>query len=107
MQKRGSLLVSSKYGRKIENILESYPMSLNVKDPEAHRLAQAIARATGQSMTRVVTDALRERLARIQRRNGKASVEELLAIADRAAVHVKQPYVDHAELLYDEHGLPK
>src|ERR1035437_4239786 len=28
-------------------------MSLNVKDPEAHRLAQAIAQATGETMTRV------------------------------------------------------
>lgn len=82
-------------------------MSLNVKDPEAHRLAQAIARATGQSMTRVVMQALRERYARIERRKGKASVAELLAIADRAAAHVKRPHADHAELLYDEHGLPK
>ena len=30
-----------------------------------------------------------------------------MAIADRAAAHVKGPYLDHAELLYDEHGLPK
>ncbi len=82
-------------------------MSLNVKDPEAHRLAHAIAQVTGQSMTRVVTEALRERYARIERSRGKASVEELLAIADRAAAHVKRPYVDHAELLYDESGLPK
>lgn len=82
-------------------------MSLNVKDPEAHRLAQAIAKATGQSMTRVVTEALRERFAKIERRRGKANVQELLAIADRAAAHVKRPYVDHAELLYDESGLPK
>ena len=82
-------------------------MSLNVKDPEAHRLAQAIAQATGQSMTRVVTEALRERLARIERRKTKASVDELLAIADRAAACVKRPYADHAELLYDENGLPK
>ena len=58
-------------------------MSLNIKDPEAHRLAQAIAQATGQSMTRVVTEALRERHARIERRKGKASVAELLAIADK------------------------
>jgi len=83
------------------------PMSLNVKDPEAHRLAQAIAQETGETMTRAVTEALRERYERLQRRHGKASVEELLAIADRAAAHVKRPYVDHAELLYDEHGLPK
>ena len=82
-------------------------MSLNIKDPEAHRLAQAIARATGETMTRVVTEALRERLATIARRRTRASVEELLAIADRAAAHVKRPYLDHAELLYDEHGLPK
>lgn len=82
-------------------------MSLNVKDPEAHRLAQAISRATGESMTRVVTEALRERYAKIEQRKGKASVQELLAIADRAAVHVKRPYADHAEMLYDENGLPK
>lgn len=82
-------------------------MSLNVKDPEAHRLAQAISRATGESMTRVVTEALRERYAKIEQRKGKASVQELLAIADRAAAHVKRPYADHAEMLYDENGLPK
>jgi antitoxin VapB len=81
--------------------------SLNVKDPEAHRLAEAIAEATGETMTRAVTEALRERYERIQSRRGKATVEELLAIADRAAARVKRPYVDHAELLYDENGLPK
>jgi antitoxin VapB len=83
------------------------PMSLNVKDPEAHRLAQAIARATGESMTRVVTKALRDRFAKIEQRKGRASVDELLAIADRAAAHLQHPYADHAELLYDENGLPK
>ena len=82
-------------------------MSLSIKDPEAHRLAQAISHATGESMTRVVTEALRERFAKIERRKGRASVEELLAIADRAAAHVTPSYVDHANLLYDENGLPK
>ncbi|PYE22017.1 antitoxin VapB [Rhizobium sp. PP-CC-3A-592] len=82
-------------------------MSLHVKDPEAHRLARAIAQATGQSMSRVVTDALRERYAQLKKQTGRASIEELLAIADRAAVHVKRPYADHTELLYDEDGLPK
>lgn len=83
------------------------PMSLNIKDPEAHRLAQAISRATGESLTSVVKEALRERYARLERRKGKASVEELLAIADRAAALAKRPYLDHAQLLYDENGLPK
>jgi antitoxin VapB len=88
-------------------IRKEQPMSLNIKDPEAHRLAQAIARATGESMTSVVREALREQYARIERRKGKASVEELLTIADRAAAHVKRPYVDHARLLYDKNGLPR
>jgi hypothetical protein len=35
--------------------------TLNVKDPEAHRLAQAIAEETGETLTRAVTEALRER----------------------------------------------
>jgi antitoxin VapB len=82
-------------------------MSLNIKDPEAHRVAHEIARLTGETMSRVVTEALRERLARIERRHTRASVDELLTIADRAAAHVKRPYLDHAELLYDERGLPK
>jgi antitoxin VapB len=82
-------------------------MSLNVKDPEAHRLAQAIAQETGETMTRAVTEALRERYERLRRRRSKASVEELRAIGKRAAARVKRPYLDHAELLYDKHGLPK
>ena len=34
-------------------------------------------------------------------------MEELLAIAQRASAHVKRPYLDHAEFLYDKRGLPK
>ena len=83
------------------------PISLNVKDPEAHSLARAIAKATGETMTRAVKEALRERYERLQTRRGKASVEELLAIAKRASAQVKRPYFDHAEFLYDERGLPK
>ncbi len=82
-------------------------MSLNVKDPEAHRLAQAIAQATGETMTRVVTEALRERYERLQRRDPESLAADLRAIADRAAAHIQRPYLDHAEFLYDEHGLPK
>ena len=86
---------------------ERISASLNVKDPEAHRFAQAIAKATGETMTYVVTEALRERYERLQSLQGKASVEELLAIAQRASSQVKRPYLDHAEFLYNEHGLPK
>ena len=82
-------------------------ISLNVKDPEAHRLAQAIAQETGETMTRAVMEALREQHERLQGRSSKASVRDLRAIAECAATHVERPYLDHAELLYDKHGLPK
>jgi antitoxin VapB len=82
-------------------------MSLNVKDPEAHRLAQAIAQATGETLTRAVIEALRERFERLQTRDPETLAADIRAIARRAAAHIKSPYLDHAELLYDEHGLPK
>ena len=82
-------------------------MSLNIKDPEAHRLAQAIAQVTGETMTRVVTEALRERYERTRKGDPEALAADIRAIAKRAAAHIQHPYLDHAELLYDEHGLPK
>jgi antitoxin VapB len=81
--------------------------SLNVKDPEAHRLAQAIAEETGETLTRATTEALRERYERLHKRDAEALAADIRAIADRAAAHIKAPYLDHAEYLYDEHGLPK
>lgn len=82
-------------------------MHLNIKDPEAHRLAQTISHATGESMTAVVRNALRDRLTKLEQQKKKASVGELLSIAEKAAALVKQPYVDHADFLYDENGIPK
>jgi antitoxin VapB len=81
--------------------------SLNIKNPEAHRLATAIARGTGETLTRVVIQALQERSERLPGRQGKAGLEELRAIAKRAAAPHKRPYLDHAAFLYDERGLPK
>lgn len=83
------------------------PLILNIEDPEANRLAHAIVQATGETMTRAVTEALRERYERIQRRDSDVLADDIRAIADRAAAHIKRPYLDHAELLYDEYGLPK
>ena len=42
-----------------------------------------------------------------QRRDPETLAADIRAIAKRAAAHIKRPYLDHAELLYDEHGLPK
>jgi antitoxin VapB len=83
-------------------------MTLNIKDPEAHKLARKIAEQTGESMTRAVTEALRERLSRLSNtRRPETTAQELLTIGRRCAANVKQRPVDHGALLYDERGLPK
>jgi antitoxin VapB len=82
-------------------------MALNIKDPEARELARKIAEQTRETMTRALTEALRERLARLNSsRKAKGTAEDLLAIGRRCAATLKQKPVDHAALLYDEHGLP-
>jgi len=83
-------------------------MSLNIKDPEAHELARKIAQRTGETMTRAVTEALRERLARLDRaEKPEATADDLLAIGRRCAATLKGKPADHGSLLYDERGLPK
>jgi antitoxin VapB len=74
---------------------------------EAQRLVQAIADATGETPSDTVTEALRQRYARLEQCNGSASVDEILAISGRVSAHVKRPYINHDALLYDEDGLPK
>jgi antitoxin VapB len=83
-------------------------MSLNIKDPAAHELARKLAEQTGETMTRAVTEALRERLARVTRaRKSNATTDDLLAIGRRCAATLKGKPVDHGSLLYDDRGLPK
>lgn len=80
-------------------------MSLNIKNEETHRLAQELAALTGESMSAAVTEAVREKLARIK----SGSIKEKIAkIRREVAKELKgKPLPDHAELLYDERGLPK
>jgi len=83
-------------------------MSLNIKIPEGHHLAQSLARETGESMTRAVTEALRERLQPVTRqRRAGATAAELLSIGRRCAATLKGEPVDHAVLLYNDRGIPK
>lgn len=81
--------------------------SLNIKDPEAHRLAQAIAQKTGEPMTRIVVDALRERLSRLEKQEDRASLKELMSIATRTSQLVRGSPQPHGDLLYDDDGIPK
>ena len=84
-------------------------MSLNIKSEEAHRLARERARLTGESMTTAVTEAVRERLDRVRGKEAGGLAGRLLAIGKDCASRLKEPFrsVDHADLLYDERGLPR
>ena len=84
-------------------------MSLNIKNEETHRMARELSRATGESMTVAVSEAIRERLDRVRSHSRKGMAERLLEIGRDCAAHLKEPYksIDHGELLYDEKGLPK
>ena len=82
-------------------------MGLNIKNEEAHRLAQELASLTGESLTTAVTEALRERLGRLQR---KGMADRLMEIAARCAAQLNGPGPKMMEIeeLYDEEtGLPK
>lgn len=83
-------------------------MTLNIKDPEAHELARLLAERTGETMTRAVTEALRERLERLTRTHRpETAAQDLLAIGRRCASTLKGKPVDHGSFLYDDRGLPK
>ena len=83
-------------------------MSLNIKNPEAHKLAQELADKTGESLTTTVTVALRERLNRLRSGGDPGRIAtQLLAIGRRCAATARGKRVSHATLLYDSRGLPK
>ncbi|MCY4616343.1 MAG: type II toxin-antitoxin system VapB family antitoxin [Chloroflexi bacterium] len=85
-------------------------MSLNIKNEETCALARELADLTGETMTGAITIALQERLEREQRqRSVQARKQELMAIGRRAARLLRDgpSAVEHGDLLYDEHGLPK
>jgi antitoxin VapB len=84
-------------------------MALSLKDPEADRLAREVAARTGESLTRAVIVALRERLGRLKaRRRPRSLRDDLREIGRRCAA---LPTLDgrsaDAILGYDEHGVPR
>ncbi len=84
-------------------------MPLSIKDPEADRLARALAQRTGETLTLAVIKALRERLAREEQRQAdvESTVEDAMAIGRHcASLPVLDPRSDDEVLGYDERGLP-
>ena len=84
-------------------------MSLNIKNNDAHKLARQLSRLTGESLTETVTEALRERLGRVQKQQSGGLSGRLLEIGRDCATRLKEPFrsAEHGDLLYDEKGLPK
>ena len=84
-------------------------MALNIRNPEAERLADELARVTGDTKTQAVIKALRDRLGRLRRERSKRRVaDELEEIARHCA---SLPVLDARsadEILgYDDRGLPR
>jgi antitoxin VapB len=83
---------------------------LNIKDPEAHELAVELAQRTGQSLTQVVKDALRDRLNRekAQSLNQERLIQRVMELAKRASSRpVLDPRSPEEILGYNEIGVPR
>ena len=83
-------------------------MAMNIKNAEAEQLARELADITGESLTTAIIVSLRERLEKVRRRREPDLAERLLAIGQDLAPRLREPYRsgDHADLLYDDRGMP-
>ena len=84
-------------------------MSMNIKNEQAHKLARKLAKITGENITAAVTESLRERLDRIENAQGEGLADRLLKIGKDCAARLQEPFrtADHADLLYNDKGLPR
>jgi antitoxin VapB len=82
---------------------------LNIKSEDAYRLASRLSELTGESLTTVVTRALKTELDREQRLRDKAALEEKLwSIAAEIKANMPADVTsDHGWLYDDETGLPR
>ncbi len=82
---------------------------LNIKSEDAYRLASRLSELTGESLTGVVTKALRAELEREEHARDREErlrrVREITADIRRHLQH-PLPSSDH-DWLYDENGLPR
>ncbi len=84
------------------------PLALNIKDPEADRLARELAARTGETITETVVKALRERLKRETAKTPVSLKDEIMAISRRAGRLPRHTDKTPEEIIdYDERGLPR
>jgi antitoxin VapB len=82
--------------------------AMNIDNDEAQKLAHKLSELTGESVTAAVTEALRERLERVQNAEGPGLAHRLLRIGKDCAAHLEGPFrsADHGTILYNDNGLP-
>ena len=84
-------------------------MAISIKAPEADRLARELAAVTGETITDAVIVAMRERLAREERKHASKGqlIDDLMAIARHcSSLPVLDTRSDDEILGYDENGIP-
>ena len=83
-------------------------MPLNIKNEETYSLARQLADRTGQSLTRVVHDALEKEVRRLAlTQTPKAQLEEVQAIIARISARPAKDTRSADDIIgYDENGLP-
>jgi antitoxin VapB len=81
---------------------------LNIESEDAYRLACRLSELTGESVTSVVTTALRAGLEREERARDRAErLRRVREIAADIRQHLKHPLpTSNHDWLYDENGLP-
>jgi antitoxin VapB len=84
-------------------------MAMSIKSMEVERLARELARKTGESLTRAIEKALKERLERMNHGSRErlvlSQLEEIVRRVDQLPVLDSR---SQDEILgYDEHGVPR
>ena len=84
-------------------------MPISIKAPEADRLARELAAVTGETITDAVIVAMRERLAREERKQASRGqlIDDLMAIARHcSSLPVLDNRTEDEIMGWDENGLP-
>lgn len=79
--------------------------TMNIKDPEVHRMAHELAAMRHTSATGAVRDALREAIER-EREVAQQDFGELVRDIVRRGRLIDEPVLTDDDI-YDEHGLPR
>ena len=89
------------------------PRQLNIRSDEAYRIAHRLAKMHGQTVTEVVTDALRRQHdttkpePEVSPEQAAETIRILLELSERSAKSAMPGSSSDHSYLYDEHGLPK